>query len=276
MAGREFSVVIVDDEPLAREHLRSLIEETDGFTIVNECRDGREAIDAIRSLKPDLVLLDIQMPELSGMEVVQQLDAEDTPLIVFVTAFDEYALKAFEIHALDYLLKPFSQERFVEAISRARNQLELGQQSSLRRDFAKLISTYNELMKPHSSSSDSDEPVEPLSLEQLERIPVKKGGRVFFVETRNIVWIEALDYYVQLHCGNEKYLIRESLKWLEDRLSGSVFVRIHRSAIVNLDFIRELKPLAGGDHEVILTDRTKLRLSRRRKNHLENVLGRKF
>lgn len=276
MTVSDYSVVIVDDEPLAREHLRSLIEEIDGFEILGECRDGREAVSAIRRLKPDIVLLDIQLPELSGMEVVRELYDTDTPLIIFVTAYDKYALKAFDIHALDYLLKPFSQERFYEALGRARDQLQLGKQSYVREDITRLINTYNELVQPNAVAANPSVAAEHSPIERLERIPVRQGGKVVLVETRNIVWIEALDYYVQLHCGERTHLIRESMKWLEERLDKSVFVRIHRSAIVNLNFIRELRPLAGGDHDVILSDHTKLKLSRRRKDHLEKVLGRKF
>ena len=274
MPATELRVAIVDDEPLAREHLRSLLEEAGDIQIVGECRDGREALELIRELNPDLVFLDVQMPELSGLQVIRELGDTDLPFIIFVTAFDKYALKAFEIHALDYLLKPFSDERFHSALNRAREQMKLKRRTGLRQEMVELMNTYNKLVEIEQAESKSGDKIGVVG--HLTRIPVKTGGKIRFIETEQIIWIEALDYYAQIHCAGSKHIIRDSLKALEDQLDQKKFVRIHRGAIANLDFILELKPLPGGDYEVILTDRTRLKLSRRRKEDMEKILGRSF
>ena len=262
-------ILIVDDEPLARDTVRLLLEVQDDVEIVGEAKDGSEAVTMIESLKPDLVFLDIQMPGLNGFEVVETIGAENMPIVIFATAYDEYALKAFEASALDYLLKPYDDDRFEEALSKARRRVEeqrIGQVSS------ELISLL---------ASQKAQPVEskPAGLEEVrdrsERILIKERESVFFVKTENIDWIEAAKDYVVIHVGQKKHLLRESMTRMEKRLDPNQFVRIHRSSIVNIDRIKELKSYFHGDYIVYLVDGSELKLSRRYWSRVEEVLGSK-
>jgi len=235
-------VIVVDDEPLARERLRTLLDGERDVTIVAECADARSAIDAIRTHRPELVFLDVQMPEGSGFDVVEALP-DARPAIVFVTAFDQYALDAFDVHALDYLLKPFDRERFARALDRARAHVARGDQSAERR----LIALLEDLRAERRG---------------VQRIVIRERGRVFFLAVETIDWIEAAGNYARLHVGKEHHLLRETMKTLEARLDPAKFVRIHRSAIVNLERIRELQPSFHGEFTVVLEDGAQLTSSR--------------
>jgi two-component system LytT family response regulator len=247
--------LIVDDEPLARQRLRRLLEADPAVAIVGESADGLQALTDLRELRPDLVFLDVQMPGLDGFGVLQALDDLPLPVVIFVTAHDRYALKAFEVHALDYLLKPFDRDRFAAALERAKAQIQQGSAAALSERLRELLQTAPARPRP-------------------ERLVVKSGARIYFVRVDDIDWIEAAANYVRLHVGTEDHLLRESLSALEKRLDPARFVRIHRSTIVNLDRVRELQPVFHGDYVLILSDGKELAVSRTCRDRLKEALGR--
>ena len=249
-------ILIADDEPLARERLKMLLVGQEGFEVVGECHDGPSTIDAIRRSKPDLVFLDVQMPGANGFDVVSALGEEELPLFVFVTAFDTYALKAFDVHALDYLLKPFDRERFLQALARARQQLERPSNSDLRSRLLELVRD-----------------LEPAP-QRLERFVIKSGGRVFFVRADEIDWIEAAGNYVKLHVGTETHLLRETMNAVEAQLPRETFYRIHRCHIVNIERVKELQPWFNGEYVVFLRTGARLTLSRGYREKLQDRIGR--
>ena len=249
-------ILIADDEPLARERLKMLLVGQEGFEVVGECHDGPSTIDAIRRSKPDLVFLDVQMPGANGFDVVSALGEEDLPLFVFVTAFDKYALKAFDVHALDYLLKPFDRDRFLQALARARQQLERPSNSDLRSRLLELVRD-----------------LEPAP-QRLERFVIKSGGRVFFVRADEIDWIEAAGNYVKLHVGTETHLLRETMNAVEAQLPRETFYRIHRCHIVNIERVKELQPWFNGEYVVFLRTGARLTLSRGYREKLQDRIGR--
>lgn len=226
-------VVIVDDEPLARAGIRDLIGRRADLSVVAECGDGASAVDAIERLRPDVVILDIQMPEPSGIAVARAINSKQRPAIIFVTAYDRFAVEAFELDAVDYVLKPFRDERLLEAIDRA-----VG-------------------VPVHAA---------------LDRLVVKTGGFTRLVRVNEIDWIEAADYCVRIHVGDQRHVLRVSMNHLEARLDPTRFVRTHRSAIVNLDRIREIEPFRFGDQVVVLDSGHRLKLSRSRREALEDRL----
>jgi two-component system LytT family response regulator len=247
--------LIVDDEPLARERLRKLLEAEPDVEILGECGDGREAAAVILRDQPDLVFLDIQMPELDGFGVVETIRTARTPEIIFVTAFNQHALRAFEVHALDYLLKPFDRERFQLALGRARTRLAQARSGELSQRLTALLAE----MRPEPKPAD--------------RLAVKTGGRVLFLKTADIEWIEAADNYVTLHVGPESHMLRETMTALEARLDPAHFMRISRSTIVNVERIKELQPMFHGDYVVILRNGARLSLSRGYRDKLQALLG---
>jgi len=247
--------LIVDDEPLAREKLRGLLGAETDLEVVGEAGDGVAAVQAILKLKPELVLLDVQMPELDGFGVLQSLQGRHhVPAVVFITAHDQFALRAFEVHAVDYLLKPFDRERLVQALDRARETLRHRRTGDADRHLSALL---QEMARTRQSSV---------------RIAVKAEGRILLVRTEEIDWIEAADNYACLHVGRSRYLLRETLTALEKRLPAEVFVRISRSAIVNLDRVRELQPMFHGDYVIVLQDGATLNLSRTHRSKLAQFL----
>ncbi len=246
--------LIVDDEPLAREGVRLLLETDPSIDIVGECQNGAEAVETIRKLRPALVFLDIQMPAMNGFEVLAALKPEELPTVVFATAYDQYALRAFEVHALDYLLKPFDDDRFFEALENVKNQIRLAQVSALSEQLLSLLKNY-----------------EPPS-KRVSRLAIKSSGRVVFLEVDQIDWIEAADYYVQLHVGDKTYLHRQSMSSLEKQLDPEQFLRIHRSAIVHRDRIRELRYQGRRDLVVILSSGVELKVARSHREKVQNLL----
>jgi two-component system, LytTR family, response regulator len=246
--------LIVDDEPLARERIRSLLEKQPNIDIVGECDNGVSALETIREQKPDLVFLDVQMPEMGGFEVLDNLKGGPMPAVIFCTAHDQFALQAFEVHALDYLLKPFDRERFEKALARATDSMKRKQTDDLSHRLSALLSE----VKPEA---------------RIDRIAIKSSGRVIFLRLDEIDWIEAADNYVSLHVGNEAHLHRETMNAMEDRLKGGKFMRISRSTIVNVDRIKELQPLFHGEYSVILRNGTRLTLSRGYREKLDDLLG---
>ena len=263
-AKRKIKTLVVDDEPLARQSLRILLGDDPEVELVGEASGGREAVRLIREHSPDLVFLDIQMPEMDGFGVLENLDAGRLPVVVFVTAFDRYALKAFEVHALDYLLKPFSDARFEKALRQAKAQIGQREISHLSRRLLALLEDRG--ARPPATTPTAR------ATNYLTRLMVKSAGRVFFLKADEIDWVEAADYYVKLHVGRKSHLLRESMSELESKLDPEKFLRIHRSSIVNLDRVREMHPRFGGEYAVLLHDGTELKLSRTRREHLQRLL----
>jgi two-component system LytT family response regulator len=231
--------MVVDDEPLARSNLLVLLRLDKTIEIVSECGSGMEAVAEVRGQKPDLLFLDVQMPECDGFDVLELLGGDMPPAVVFVTAYDQYALRAFETGALDYLLKPFDNARFERALGRAKEKIAHGK----------------------------DQP------KKMARIAIKGAGQIAFLKTSEIDWIEAADYYACLHAGAKTHLLRRSMSELEQELDQSVFCRIHRSTIVNLDRVRRLELNADGEYDVLLDNGARLRLSRRYRKQLQTRLG---
>jgi two-component system, LytTR family, response regulator len=248
--------LVVDDEPLARDRLRMLLASENWLEIVHECADGMSAVTAIQKLRPDLVFLDVEMPGASGFDVIEAIGADRMPFVVFVTAYDKYAIRAFDVHAVDYLLKPFDRDRFHQALTRARQQLEQRSDGELERRLLALMKD----LKP--------------AQQRLERFVVKAGGRVFFVRSEEIDWIEAAGNYVKLHVGTDAHLFRETMNALEARLNPDTFYRIHRSHIVNIERVRELQPWFNGEYVVFLKNGTRLTLSRGYREKLQERIGR--
>lgn len=243
--------LIADDEPLARKGLRSLLSKHEAFHIVGESSDGLEAVEHIRTLQPDVVFLDVQMPGLDGFGVVRTLGEVKLPVIVFVTAYDQYALDAFRVHALDYLLKPIDRDQFAIAIERVHAMLARPSQEQI----ADLVRA---LAKPR---------------EYLERLMVKGTGKMTVLPLTDVDYFHADGDYVRIHIGSKYHLIREKLSHLEEQLDPAIFVRVHRSSIVRIDRIRELKPLFNGDHVIILRDGQQLSLSRTYRDRVLTALG---
>jgi two-component system LytT family response regulator len=248
--------LIVDDEPIARARVLALLHAEADIEVVRECSSGAEAVSAITETSPDLIFLDVQMPEMDGFEVARMLGPERMPAVVFVTAFDQYALRAFEIHAADYLLKPFSAQRFRLALSHAREQLAQRQATSLGRQLLALLP---EMSRREPTGRD--------------RLVVKSSGRVYFVRAADIDWCEAAGNYVCLHVGPQSHLVRETMGHLESQLDPHQFARIHRSTIVNVDRIQELRSSFNGEHVVVLHGGTRLTLSRGYREALQARLG---
>ncbi len=248
-------VLIVDDEPLARKRIKRMLSGDPEVEIVGDCASGHQALAMMRESEPDLVFLDIQMPEMDGFSVLEAIAPERLPLVIFVTAYDQYALRAFEFYALDYLLKPFDRARFEKAMQRARERLSKAKGDELNQRTIALL----EEIKARSK--------------YLGRLVIKSGGRVFFIKTEEIDWIEAEGKYVRLHVGRESHLLREAIGGLEAQLDPARFLRIHRSTIVNIDRIRELQPWFHNEYRVILRDGTELMLSRSCRKKLGEMLG---
>jgi len=259
--AKKIRALIVDDEPLARRTIRDLLSEDPEVCVAGECGGGAEAVESIRRQPPDLLFLDIQMPGMNGLDVLSNIEFERIPAIIFVTAYDAYALKAFEVHALDYLLKPFTDERFKEALARAKSHVELRE-----------VRVLAESLRAFLNERTVAEPAAASRREFLTRFMVKVGGRVIFVKSADVDWIEADNYYIKLHVGGKNHMLRLSMKELEERLDPKSFWRIHRSAIINLERVRELRQNHAGEYVVVLTDGTELKLSRGRRERLHELL----
>jgi two-component system LytT family response regulator len=250
----KIKVLIAEDEPLARERIRSLLEDEPDIDVVAECADGQSAVNAIRQHQPDLVFLDVNMPEKTGFEVIESVGPDAMPPVIFVTAYDHFAVQAFDAHALDYVLKPFDEERFRMAVERARETI-------LRRNGGNLDPRLTDLLaglhRPH----------------YLERLAVKSGGKIIFLRADEITWIGAEGNYARLHASKKSYLMRETMTSLESKLDPGRFIRIHRSTIVATDAIAELEPLFQGDYVVVLRDGTRLTSSRGYRANLQEFMN---
>jgi len=244
-------VLIVDDEPIARRGIRQGLEAHPQVEVAGECGNGLEAVEAIRDQAPDLVFLDVQMPEMDGFEVIEEIGVDRMPAVIFVTAYDKYALRAFDVHAVDYLLKPFDEERFARALDHARSRIE---KKTLGEELRGLLSEHFAGRK------------------HLERLVVKSGGRIFFLDVAEIEWIEAADNYAELHAGKQVHLVRHTLASLEAKLDPDRFVRIRHSTIVNVRRVKELRPASSGEYEVVLLSGAVLESSRRYRKRLAAIL----
>lgn len=257
--------LIVDDEPLARERLRELLDDRHDVTVVGEADDGLDAVELIRDKRPDLVFLDVQMPGMSGIDVVEEVGREEMPVTVFVTAYDQYAIKAFDLAAIDYLLKPFDDERFEEALTRARERIVDQEADTISRRLVTLLKERDpELLEEVNSADDGS---------YLERIAVQGRGKVRIVSVEDISHITADGSYAELHTADDTYVIRERMKTLASRLDPRQFVRVHRSVIVRIDEVEMILRGGGGDYGVRLRDGTTLSVSRGRIDELQDRLG---
>ncbi len=254
----EIRALIVDDEPLAREAIRELLTADSGVKVVAECVNGREAVAAIQKLRPDLVFLDIQMPDVDGFSVLEAVGPTRMPVTIFVTAYDKYALKAFEVHALDYLLKPFDEDRFQQALERAKAQVQSDKKERLEERLVALLRENKGEQK------------------FLDRLVIKSGGRIIFLKTQEIDWIQAEGNYLRLHVGKDSYLFRETMNNIERKLDSRQFVRIHRSTIVNMERIKELQPWHTGEYIVMMQTGKELTLSRGYRDQLQKLLGKEL
>ena len=253
--------VIVDDEELARRGLRALSQRCGDVELVCECRNGREAIDAIHRHRPDLVFLDVQMPGKNGFDVIGALADTQRPHVVFVTAYDKFALRAFEVHALDYLLKPVNEDRFDAALARVREAMSHATDNALAQRVRQVAADLQVTASPPMASA-------------VDRLPIKANGRIIVIRLADIDWIEADRDYVSVHVGGGKtWLMRETIAAVELRLALSGFVRIHRSAIVNAERVKELRPRDKGEYTVVLNDGTELKLSRNYRAAVERLVG---
>jgi len=279
VAGRvPLRVLIVDDEPLARQRLEDLLRDDEDVTIVAAVDNGNAAVDAVRTLRPDLVFLDVQMPGKTGLDVIREIGADDMPPTIFVTAYDRYALQAFDLAALDYLVKPFDDERFEQAFRRARRQVELQGMGDLRDRLLAVLDSGNRGGAALAAAADATESqissgARSSAAPYLERIAVEMRGKVRVVPVSQIEYITASGPYVELHTAERAYLIREAIHTLEQRLDPERFLRIHRSIIVRVDLIDTFHRGAGGDYEVQLKSGARLRVSRSRREELERRLG---
>jgi two-component system, LytTR family, response regulator len=236
--------LIADDEPLAREGIRRILEREPALSVIGECENGQETVDAVRRDPPDLLFLDIQMPGLDGFQVLESLDRTQLPLVVFVTAYEEHAVHAFEIHALDYVLKPPDESRVHEAVVRACGVLEQKEKDAA---VARMLEMLGTMKAPRQATA---------------RLMVPSRGKITFVKVEEIDWIEAQGDYVQIYSAGKKFLLRRKVSALEQELPEETFARIHRSTIVNVTRVRELQPMYHGDYAVILQDGTRLTMSR--------------
>lgn len=260
--------IIVDDEFEAREGLKTLLVNDTEIDLLGLCKNGIEAIDMINGYKVDLMFLDIQMPLINGFEVVNSISKERLPHIIFVTAYDQYALKAFEVHAIDYILKPFTSRRFQEGLMRAK-QLIRQQQVQSEKDKLKRLS---ESFMQQDTSSDQNLIQENNLAEQ--RLIVKEKGKVHFVGLHDIIWLQAYDYYVKIHVKKRYYLIRESLKKLEENLPSNLFIRVHKSSIINQQFVEQIKLVGSGEYMINLKNGAEVKSSRTYKDTIKDLLNR--
>jgi two-component system LytT family response regulator len=252
--------VIADDEELARRGLRALSQRYDDVELVCECRNGREAVAAIHRHRPDLVFLDVQMPGKTGFDVISAIADIQRPHIVFVTAYDTFALRAFEVHALDYLLKPVNEERFDEALARVREAMSHATDNAI-------------VQRIRQVAADMQVATSPSKVSAVDRLPIKVDGHIIVIRVAEIDWIEADRDYVSVHVGGKTWLMRETIAAVELRLALSGFVRIHRSALVNAERVKELRPQDKGEYTVVLNDGTKLKLTRHYRASVERLVG---
>lgn len=280
MTANKIKTLVIDDEPAARRGIRALLDRDPDVQVIGEAASGTEAVTKIRAERPDLVFLDVQMPEMSGFKVLESLGDCPAPAVIFVTAYDQHALQAFEVNAVDYLLKPYDDDRFWAAVRRAKAEI-------VRRQTDLLGHKLNNLLSYLQNATPGDAPVAPAAASApapasaggpasetitRDRILLKAGGEIYFLKAEEIDWIEAEGDYMKFHAGGRVHLLRETMGNLEERLDAKRFIRIHRSTIVNIDRVKKLSPSFAGEYAVILHDGTKLRLSRGYHERLQELM----
>jgi two-component system LytT family response regulator len=252
--------IIADDEELARRGLRALSRRCEDLELICECRNGREAVDAIHRHQPDLVFLDVQMPGKTGFDVISAISESQRPHVIFVTAYDKFALQAFEVHALDYLLKPVNEERFDAAVRRVREAMSHATDSAM-------------IQRVRQAAMDLQVVASPSMASAVDRLPIKANGRIIILRLAEVDWIEADGDYVSVHAGGKIWLMRETIAAVELKLALSGFVRIHRSTLVNAERVKELRPRDKGEYTVVLNDGTELKLTRNYRGSVERLIG---
>lgn len=248
-------VLIVDDEPPARRRLERLLQDDSEIEVIGNCANAPQALAFVKTQMPDVIFLDIQMPGMDGFAFLQALQAQPPPLVIFVTAYDQYAVRAFEVCAFDYLLKPYDQERFDQVVQRAKSRIRAHREGNLSQQVSSLLKSFAQNPKA------------------LKKLVIKTPGKVFFLNTEEIDWLKAEGKYVRLYSGQQSYLWRGAISELETHLDSQGFLRIHRSTIVNVERVKELHPLFHGEYEVLLCDGTRLTLSRRYRARVEQIIG---
>lgn len=252
---RRISTLIVDDEALARRRIKSLLADDAGIEVIGECSDGQKAVEAIHALAPELVFLDVQMPVMNGFDVIRSIGSERMPVVIFVTAYDQYALEAFEVHAVDYVLKPFNRARFEKTVTHAKSLIRRMQAGSFNGPLLTLLGSLQRKQ------------------EMPERFMIKSSGRIVFLRAEDIDWMETVGNYVRFHVGRDSHLMRETMNGMELKLDPQRFMRIHRSTIVNIDRVKELQPWTKGEYVVIMRDGARLHMSRRYRERLHKLLS---
>lgn len=268
---KKFRVLVVDDEPLAREGVLAMLQNDNELEVLGVATDGQVALQMIRAQRPDLVFLDVQMPKRDGFAVLAELKPEERPAIIFVTAYDQYAIRAFEICAVDYLLKPFRDARFAAALARAKAGIRQGREGDVGRRMEELLEHMRLAL-----GSRPERPAEPENkgAETSDRVVLKSGSDLHFVRTADIVWVESQADFIKVHTTGVAQLVRETLQNFEQRVPTDRFLRIHRSSLVNVDHVKKVTPALYGDYTVLMTDGTVLRLSRKNRAKLKLLIGR--
>ena len=262
--------LVVDDEPLARDGVTTMLAQDAEIELIGCCGDGQSAVNAIRAQRPDLVFLDIQMPKWDGFEVLAELAPAERPKVIFITAYDKYAIKAFELCAIDYLLKPFRDARFFAALSRAKREIRQNRASELGDKMQQLLGYVQELAKGGAPALQG---AVPGGGESADRVVLKTGSDIHFIRAADIIWVESQADFIKVHTTGTAQLVRETLQSLEGRLDPSKFLRIHRSSLVNLEHVRKVTPALYGDYLVLMSDETKLRLSRKNRGKLKQLIA---
>jgi two-component system LytT family response regulator len=262
----------VDDEPLAREGLETMLKSDPEIEVIGTAADGQSAVDAIRSRAPDLVFLDIQMPKRDGFGVLAELKPAERPVVIFVTAYDQHAIRAFEVSAIDYLLKPYSDARFAASLKRAKEEIRKTRTSNLSRQIEQLLEQVRGLDSTPAAAPAAEAPAAPAAPDYVDRIVLKADGALHFIKTRDVIWIEAQGDFVKVQTQGKTQLVRETLQSMERKLDAAKFLRIHRSFLVNLEHVRKVEVALYGDYIVYMSDGSKLRLSRNYRSKLKALL----
>ena len=270
--NRKIRVLIVDDESLARKALLMMLNKDPQVEVIGECRNGREAVTMIREQSPDIVFLDIQMPGKDGFQVIEEVGTERMPVTVFVTAYDKYALQAFEAHALDYLLKPFDQDRFNNTLLRAKTSIRQRKLDKMSESLFAVVNDMKSTTGEPSFQDDNRNPATSDTYEPIDRVTIKSGGRIYFLKVEEIDWVEGAGDYLSIHAGSQSHLIRESMGNFYAKLDPKKFLRIHRSAIVKIECIKDIRPLFKGEYDITLTNGKRLNSSKSYRHHLQKLL----
>lgn len=262
-------ILVVDDEPLAREGIVAMLAQDSEVEVVGTCADGQTAVNTIRAQRPDLIFLDVQMPKRDGFEVLAELKPQERPHVIFVTAYDKYAIKAFESHAVDYLLKPFRDARFAAALARAKEEIRKHRVMEMGQKVEELLGHMHAMVK-----SGATPPAAPEPADRTDRVVLKTGSDLHFIKTADIIWVESQADFVKVHTTGAAQLVRETLQSLEARVDPAKFLRIHRSSLINLDHVKKVTPALYGDYTVLMSDDSKLRLSRKNRGKLKQLIAR--